>query len=1240
MCLRRFQGYLRTATKTRRPGPVWLLCIASLLPGPASAQTQIHPLPVPPGPTAGFTLTAPDNTGVRFTNHLSEVSNAFNRNLANGSGVALADIDHDGLCDIYFCRLEGDNQLYRNLGNWHFEDISANSGVACPGQYSTGATFADLNGDGHADLVVNGLGTGTRTFINNGSGRFTEQTSRLNRELGAMSSALADIDGDGDLDLYVTNYRTNTWMDRPADLKVEAKRVNGQIVVSPVDRFVVVTPRAGGVEVMERGDRDFLYINNGKGQFAPVSWSAAFRDHQGKKLRELPTDWGLSVMLRDFNGDLLPDIYVCNDFFYWPDRLWLNEQSSGFREAAPHSLRNQAVSSMGMDVADINRDGYDDFFVTDMVSRNHAWRHRQRPNMMQGIVNQPLDDPAFRPEIARNTLQLNRGDNTWADIAHLSGLDYTEWAWGCAFLDVDLDGWEDVLIPTGNFHDVQDADALRQQRGIPPDDSPEGRIRSWRHFPPLDTPVLAYRNQHDLTFTDFTRTWGLGQAGPWQGMALADLDNDGDMDVVVNRLNNAAGLFRNDSSAPRVAVELRGRNPNHHGIGARIRVTGGPVAQSQSIMAGGRYLSSDQPRRTFAAGETTGTLTIEVTWRQGWRTVLTNVPPNSLVLVDEATDLQPPAPAPTDPTTWFADASNSLTHRHIQTHVDDFSFQPLLSRRLSTLAPGATWYDIDLDGWDDLLLAGNDTDAPLSLWKNQDGQSFSPFASTPSGIAPSQSLGALIATRASSNSTAILLGAALHPNPIAATTTALCAIPLTTNAAPLPVLSSESSQGPLALGDFNGDGILDLFIGSRHTPGRYPEAAPSAILAGRIDSGGILQFKPCQTLELGMVSSATWADLTGDALPELIVAAEWGPLRIFRYQDKELREWTPVVRSNNRATAPLSTLTGWWNSIGVGDFNEDGKLDLVAGNWGRNTRFQRFLSRPLRVYYADVGADRFELVEAHFEPTLQDYAPWRDYDSITRALPWIAEQLPTYAAYGSANIDAVLGEFAPGFKYLEAATLDSVILLNDGNQLTLSPLPIDAQLAPVFGVSCADFDGDGHTDLFLAQNFFSVEPETARYDAGRGLLLQGDGTGNFNPIPGQASGIAIYGQQRGCAVSDYNHDGRIDLIVTQHNDETKLYRNTAATPGIRMMLQGPTGNPTGVGSIVRALFDAREGPAQPVLAGSGYWSQDSSTLLLSGSTRPTAVRVRWPDDTTIDYPLPSTGDSFALTRDGLLRPAP
>src|ERR1051325_3420946 len=432
----------------------------------------------------GFTLLSPAQTGITFSNHVAESSIARNRIYEIGSGVALGDVDGDGWCVIYFCRSEGDNVLYRNLGNWKFEDITQQAGVACPNQYSTGAILADIDGDGDLDLLVNAIGKGTRAFLNDGKGHFTElTTSRLVRRFGSTSMALADIDGDGDLDLYVTNYRTDTYKDRPPGLNVEGRMENGKLVVSPADRFVPLTQRSGGLEVFELGERDFLYLNDGRGNFAPASWTnGAFVDEDGKPLAEAPKDWGLSVMFHDMDGDGSPDLYICNDFFYSRDRVWLNKRGQGFKAIAPTALRNMSLASMAVDFADINRDGLDDFIVVDMLSRDHTYRQRQRPNMMKGLVVQNLEDPNFRPEVARNTLFLNRGDGTYAEIAQLSGLAATEWTWGAIFLDVDLDGFEDLLIANGNSHDVQDADAIDQINRIREKETPTQRLS---RFPAL-----------------------------------------------------------------------------------------------------------------------------------------------------------------------------------------------------------------------------------------------------------------------------------------------------------------------------------------------------------------------------------------------------------------------------------------------------------------------------------------------------------------------------------------------------------------------------------------------------------------------------------------------------------------------------------------------------------------------------------------------------------------------------------
>jgi hypothetical protein len=1221
-------------------------------------------LAVPTEGRTGFTLLAPERTGVGFTNHLAETTSALNRVFENGSGVALGDVDGDGWCDVYLCRLEGDNVLYRNLGGWTFADITRSAGVACPNQYSTGAVFADVDGDGDLDLLVNAIGGGTREFLNDGQGQFSEvKGSRLVRRFGSTSMALADIDGDGDLDLYVTNYRVDTYLDEPPGLNVEVRMVDGRLVVTPEDRFIPIVQRAGGVELMEKGDRDFLYLNDGQGRFAPVSWtSGSFLDEDGQPLKAPPTDWGLSVVFRDLNGDGTPDIYVCNDFFFFPDRIWVNEGGRGFRAIDRFALRQISVSSMGMDAADINRDGFDDLYVTDMVSRSHAWRQRQRPNLMKGIVRQAFEDPAFRPEVSHNCLFLNRGDGTYAEIAQLAGVDFTEWSWGAVFLDVDLDGYEDLLVPTGNNHDVQDADVLRARARRPPGDSLAARLQGWRQYPVLATPILAYRNNRDLTFQETGTAWGFGAPGPWHGMALADLDNDGDLDGVVNRLNGAAGVYRNETAAPRLAVRLKGVPPNTRGIGAKVRVEGGPVNQSQEMMCGGRYESADESVRVFAAGSTTNRLRIEVTWRSGRHSVVDGAQPNRIYEIAEGSEppgARPDAGSRPVPAPWFADVSPQLGHRHASVAVDEFARQPLLSRKLSESGPGIAWFDLDGDGWDDLLVGAGEA-GTLAAFRNDGKGGFTPMTNALFTTPHANGQGTVLGCRFGTAGASILAGI-FGWNETRTGTNAVEFLGLGDEPPAVFGSAPGSSIGPLALADVDGDGHLDLFVGGRVRPGRYPEAAASRLYRVVWTPAGTLQLdRPAfadapRLASAGMVSGAVFSDLDADGFAELILACDWGPIRIFRNDRGRLTEWNPRLiwrgdpatdetrspepnpsPANGESPVPgsardptparpprLDRLTGWWNGVTTGDFDGDGRLDLVVSGWGRNTRFQRFLAKPLRVYYGDLsGAGDVDLVEAYFEPEQGRWVAWRDYDTMTRAFPFLADTVPTFRAYGETGVESLLGDRLQRAKLLEAAVLESLVLLNRGEHFEVRPLPLDVQFSPAFGVAVGDFDADGREDVFLSQNFFGVEEETARYDGGLGLWLRGDGRGDFEPVTAGASGIRIHGQQRGCAVADFDADGRLDLAVAQHNDSTKLFRNARGAPGLRIRLKGPAGNPQGIGAVLRLKAGAQSGPAREVHAGSGYWSQDSAVQVVARPRGPAALDVRWPGGKRFTVPLP------------------
>ncbi len=1188
-------------------------------------------LPTMTGSRAGFTLLPENQTGLRHTNLLSEDRSLTNQIYQNGSGVALGDVDGDGLCDIYLGGLDGPNALYRNLGNWRFEDITARAGVACSGLDTTGVLFADLDGDGDLDLFVNALGRGTSIYINDGRGHFIEatKTAGTGTKSGATSLALADVDDDGDLDLYVTNYRTTTLRDEPftrftinvVNGKPELAAVNGRSVDTPELRGRFTVDARG--TIAEHGEPDIFFRNEGGGKFTPVSWTGGnFLDETGRPVA-MPYEFGLSVMLRDFNGDGRPDLYVCNDFD-GSDRFWLNQGRGVFQLAPPLALRQTSLFSMGVDVADLDRDGHDDIFVVDMLSREHARRMVQLGDR-RGVPSQP---GVFtnRPQYLRNTLFCNRGDGTYAEVAAFAGLEASEWSWTPVFLDVDLDGYEDLLISNGHERDGQNVDTARQVETLKKERrlSAVEQLRLRKIYPRLDNAALAFRNLGGLRFEDASAAWSFNAAGVKQGLALADLDNDGDLDAVLNCLNGPALLYRNDATAPRVQVRLKGLAPNTRGVGAKIRVLGGPVPQSQEIICGGRYLSGDDFVRIFAAGSATNRLTIEVTWRSGVVSVVTNVLANSVIEVDERVTVQsskfkvqsskfPPL---------FSDVSVLLNHAHHEEDFNDFERQPLLVRKHSQPGPGVAWFDLDGDGRDDLLV-GSGRGGTMAAFRNTGPGGFEPLKRAPFNALVTRDQTAVLGVLRIGART--LLAGSSHYEDGETNGGGVRVHDLATGKVSDPFPGRDSATGPLALADFNGDGELDLFVGGRVVPARYPEAAPSQLFRGT-NGGWILDTENSARLaQIGLVTSAVWSDLNADGWPELIVACEWGPLKIFRNDHGQLSPWNPRVTGPtfNLQPSTLNSLTGWWTSVAAGDFDGDGRMDFVAGNFGENTSYRRYAPEPVRIFYGDFDDNGvFDALEAALDPGLKKIVPLRDPMAVAGALPQLGARFAGFTEYGQAGVAEVIGDMGRA-RELAARVFQSMLFLNRGTNFEARALPMEAQLAPAFGLGVADFDGDGHEDVLLAQNFFAVEPMTSRYDAGRGLLLLGRGDGTFRAASAAESGVAVYGEGRGVAVSDYDGDGRVDVCVGQNGAQTKLFHNDRARPGLRVRLQGSPANPHAIGAVLRPIFaDGTMGAAREIHAGSGWLSQDSAVPVLSLPKPVTALSILWPGGQTTQTNVP------------------
>ena len=1168
----------------------------------------------PPG--GGFTLLDPSRTGISFVNTVSDSLLVHNRILAHGAGVCLGDVDGDGLVDVFLARTEGPNALYRNLGNWRFEDVTSSAGVAAPDRYSTGCVLADVNGDKQLDLILVALGGPNALFLNDGKGHFTEQgaDAGLTSKAGSTTVAAGDVDGDGDLDLYVANYKAYTTLDRiPPQWRAFDQAVRQ---LDPVGQRFEVRERyradyrlvnredLGGISLVQRADPDFFYRNDGAGRFVrePIAHNPRFTDEQGRMLAAEPEDFGLAAIFADLNGDGAPDLYVTNDFED-PDEFWLNDGHGRFRLVPWYTLRATSNSGMAVAVGDVDRDGRPDLFQVDMLSEDTRRLKTQIPTHTS-LPKRPGQGDG-RPQMQRNTLQLNRGDGTFAEVARFAGVGASGWSWSTVLLDVDLDGWEDILIGTGHRWDVMDGDVQYRLRN---------RLQEidWRRmlfeYPPLPLPNVAFRNRGDSTFQDASQAWRF-DLGPdiSHGMALADLDGDGDLDVVINRLGKPAAVLRNDAVAPRIAVRLRGAAPNTGGVGSRVRVLGGAVpSQEREVIAGGLYLSDSDGLLTFATGKA-DSVTIAVDWRDGRRTVIEGARANRLYEIQEPaerTENRAPSSTPDAPrpTPLFEDVSDQLGgHRHVEPYFDDYARQLLLPNAFSQLGPGVAWFDVDGDGLEDLVVGAGRTGTPA--WFRNDGRRLHAM---PTRVQPAPGDLTTVLSWGSNLIAGVSSYEMTSTNQALATPSVVGYSLATGNMTPL-VPGDSASVGPLALADYDGDGDLDLFVGGRIVPGGYPLSPSSRLFLN--EQGRLVPDAVNNALlrGLGMVSAALFTDIDGDGSPDLIVAIEWGTIKIFLNKGGRFQP-APTMPG-------LAGLYSRWNGLATGDLDGDGRLDIVATSWGRNTDYHANEARPLFLYFGFFGQrGQPDIILAQQDSRIGGVAPLVSYARLGLGLSGMTARLPTFAAFADANMEQALGPLAPKTVRLGATTLDHVLFLNRGDRFEVRPLPAEAQLAPAFYAGVADFDGDGKEDVFLSENFFATDVATPRYDAGRSLLLRGDGAGRLEAVPGQRSGLIVYGEQRGAAYADFDGDGRLDLAVSQNGDSTRLFRNVGARPGLRVRLVGPPGggNPSAIGAQMRLRYGSRSGPVREVQAGSGYWSENGAVQVLGRAGEATALWIRWP----------------------------
>lgn len=1188
-----------------------------------------------PRGSGGFRPFDASRRGVAFLYDVDEAARLDNRVLAEGQGVAIGDVDGDGLADVFFAGFGGASALYRNLGGWRFEEITPPS-LALEGVLARGAALVDLDGDDDLDLVITVHGGRNRIFLGDGAGGFSElEDAGLAGARGSTTPALVDTDGDGDLDLYIANYKTRQVDDlHPPDVldinHIQRGEDGGPFIPPELrelyaEHYRVELLDGRFVRRFELGEPDEFYTGLGDGRFAPAAAGPPLTRSRGN-VPGPARDWGLAARFSDWDEDGDPDLYVANDFNS-EDGIWLNTGDGTFSPVSNEAVRATSLSSMAVDVGDLDRDGDLDLLTTDMLARDAAERLVQTPSYE--AAPEPPGVTDTRVQLNRNAVQLNRGDGTFAEAAWELGLAASDWTWGALIMDADLDGWNDILVTTGHAWDQLDGDANARIAAIPglPAD------QALRMFPALAQPNVAFRGGPG-GFTDVSESWRWGaEPDISHGLATGDLDSDGDLDVVVTRLGAPPLLYRNDAAASRILVRLRSPGPNTRGIGARIRLESpaapgaaeAPAPQVREITAGGAYLSSPEPAASLAA-PAGGAMTLIVDWPDGRRTRLEGIVANREYVIDAATaEAVGPDPAPERDdaagAAHFVDVSDGLGHRHVEAPFDDRLRQPLLPHSLDRLGPGVSWIDVEDDGDADLVVGSGRGGSPVVIRNEGDG-----FAA-PRALVPALAWDAtaVLPHRAADGRVALLIGTSAYEagTPAeAAAVPAVIAAPLGASAPTPPLIEAPgappgqlpAATGPLAQADIDGDGDLDLFVGGRVAPGAYPVAVDSRLLihdgdALRVDAERSLPFA-----RLGLVSAALFTDYDLDGDPDLALALDWGSVRLFRNDEGRFTDVSDALG--------LTRLGGRWNGLAAADFDEDGRPDLVATGWGANLDVPPAYS----LIYGDMNRDGIvDLVEARMESGA--WRPLRGRDAL--AVPGGLSTLlrVTYERFASTPLTDLIGGLDPA-RRLDANELRHTVWLNRPSGFQSAPLPAAAQRAPAFGVAAADLDGDGHEDLVLAQNFYAGRPGSPRYDAGRGLWLKGDGEGGFEPVRGSRSGIAVYGDARAVALADHDRDGRVDLAFGVNGGETRLYRNVGATPGLRVTLEGPPSNPRAIGARLRLEYaDGTLGPAREVRSGEGYLARHESTQTLgvavaAGASRaPATLRVVWPGGETTSVPI-------------------
>ncbi len=1068
-----------------------------------------------------FSRLDQSSTGVNFKNTLFEDGPLNVANYIyfyNGGGVAIGDINNDGLQDIFFTGNMVKNRLFLNKGNFQFEDITAGSGVAEKQGWCTGATMVDINGDGKLDIYicrsadVNPSMRKNLLFINNGDLTFTEKAEEYGLADPGYSTQAAffDYDKDGDLDCFIINH--------------SLQKYTAGVQENP--------------ELRNEHNPDFaskLYRND-NGHFTDVSAQAGIISNV--------LTFGLGIAVSDINNDGWPDVFVSNDFNE-PDYLFINNRNGTFTEQLSACIDETSLYSMGSDIADYNNDGWPDAVTLDMMPEDNAII-----KMHSGAENfdkfQYLFNKGFYFQYSRNMLQKNNGDGTFSEVGQLAGVSNTDWSWAALFGDYDNDGNKDLFVTNGYVKDYTDMDFLKY--------SVDRVIRTMHHdsvdaipdyikkMPTLRIPNYIFQNNGDGTFSKKTVEWGLDEPGVSAGGAYADLDNDGDLDLVINNSNDFAGVYKNNAETllknNYLKIKLKGDALNERGIGTKLKLfcKGDEYYQEESPVRG--FQSSGDPVLNFGIGKNNLIDSILVIWPNDNFQKLTNVKPNQTITVKPADAKEK----------WLYNISANSTKalftqttlpnvKHSENVFSDFTVQTLLPNYLSRQGPCIETADINKDGLEDFFMGGA---------KNQPSQIF---IQNTNGTFTAKAEPALVKDSASEDVAATFFdadndgdldlyvaggGYEFNDNDPALQDRLYLNdgkgnFSKKENALP----QMLTSKGCVRAADIDGDGDLDLFVGGRVVPGKYPTAPRSYILIN--DGKGVFREATadvCAALEQGgMVTDALWTDLNNDKQPDLIVVGEWMPVKVFINQKGKL------IDQSSQYIHFAST--GWWNKIIAEDMDGDGDMDIIIGNCGLNTQFHVSEKEPMTIYYKDFDNN------GSIDPVLCYYIngvsyPAASRDDITDQLPSLKKKFLEYKSYSTAAInDLFTGEQLKDAGLLKAEAMQTVYLENRGNEgFVLHALPLEAQYAPVYGIVAADVNKDGKKDLLLAGNNTWTRIKFGRYSANHGVLLLGDGKGNFTYVPQTQSGLNIRSNVRSLKLLTRGHKQRV--IIAGVNDGNAL----------------------------------------------------------------------------------------------------